>query len=223
MGRLSQCFMARCAFQDLSCWPSDNHTKVAINPHTFVLCFLVDSYVALHIRLKRASLTLAFVDAWWMNTVVIYHVTFSCGHVSTSFPLKRSVLLHLQRLLQIHRLSKLRVFSSTFLLAFDRRLILPRFRSLSTFLSFLSSTWMSMSISSTSAASSTSKGLLAEWHKMWSRLAPQICHFFWLITRNQDFEKKVLYFNVSRQKVTYSNVSRQKVLYFDVFNTVKEC
>ena len=22
------------------------------------------------------------------------------------------------------------------------------------------------------------EGVVAEWHKMWSRLAPQICHFF---------------------------------------------
>ena len=50
-------------------------TKVAINPHTFVLYFHVDSHVALRLRLKRASLTLAFVDAWWMNSVVIHHVT----------------------------------------------------------------------------------------------------------------------------------------------------
>ena len=52
-----------------------------------------------------------------------------------------------------------------------------------------------------------------EWHKMWSRLTAQICHFFWLITRNQDFRQQVLYFNVSRQKVSY----------FDVFNTGKAC
>ena len=52
-----------------------------------------------------------------------------------------------------------------------------------------------------------------EWHKMWSRLTAQICHFFWLITRNQDFW----------QQVSYFNVSRQKVLYFDVFNTGKAC
>ena len=30
----------------------------------------------------------------------------------------------------------------------------------------------------------------SEWHKMWSRLTAQICHFLWLITRNQDFFDK---------------------------------
>ena len=52
-----------------------------------------------------------------------------------------------------------------------------------------------------------------EWHKMWSRLTAQICHFFWLIMRNQDF----------RQQVSYFNASRHKVSYFDVFNTGQAC
>ena len=30
----------------------------------------------------------------------------------------------------------------------------------------------------------------SEWHKLWSRLTAQICHFLWLITRNQDFFDK---------------------------------
>ena len=55
---------------------------------------------------------------------------------------------------------------------------------------------------------STNNTSNSEWHKMWSRLAPQIFHFFRLITRNQDFcDKKVSYFNVSQQKVSYSSVS----------------
>ena len=33
-----------------------------------------------------------------------------------------------------------------------------------------------------------------EWHKMWSRLTAQICHFFWLITQNQYFSTKSVVF-----------------------------
>jgi hypothetical protein len=32
--------------------------------------------------------------------------------------------------------------------------------------------------------------ILTEWYKMWSRLTAQVCHFFWPITRNQDFFDK---------------------------------
>ena len=39
-----------------------------------------------------------------------------------------------------------------------------------------------------------------EWHKMWSRLAAQICHFFGSQCGIRFLQQKMLYFNVSRKK-----------------------
>ena len=42
--------------------------------------------------------------------------------------------------------------------------------------------------------------LRPEWHKMWSRLTAHICHFFWLITRNQNLSDKKCHILMFRDK-----------------------
>ena len=49
-------------------------------------------------------------------------------------------------------------------------------------------------------------------HKMWSRLAPQICHFFWLITRCQDFCDKKCRILTFRDKKCRIPAFRDKIL-----------
>ena len=65
---------------------------------------------------------------------------------------------------------------------------------------------------------------------MWSRLATQICHFFRLLTRNQDFSTKSAVF----QRFATKTVVFQRVIHIlmcftllkhakTVYNTVKAC
>ena len=54
---------------------------------------------------------------------------------------------------------------------------------------------------------------------MWSRLAPQICHFFWLITRNQDFCDKKCCILTFHDKKCRIPAFRDKTL----LNTVLPC
>ena len=77
----------------------------------------------------------------------------------------------------------------------------------------------------TNARAHTQTHARTEWHEMWSRLAPQICHFFWLITRNQDFfDKKCRVLTIRDKKCRISTFCDKNChKYFDVFYTVKTC
>ena len=70
---------------------------------------------------------------------------------------------------------------------------------------------------------------------MWSRLATQICHFFWLLMHNQDFStKSVVFQRFATKSVVFQRFATKSVIHIlmcltllkhakTVFNTVKAC